>query len=71
MKYKTIPLGVTKAKGLCFHCRKTTVFHRLAFNYFPDRSHLYASGYCEECGNLKCNLDVWVDDIVEIKEEAK
>ncbi len=74
MKYKTMPFGVLRAKKLCLNCMKETIFHKLQFNYFFERSHLYANGYCEECGKLSCNLDIWVDDIVEVygqKEETK
>ena len=73
-KYTTIPIGVTRAKALCFNCGTITIFHKLDFNYFPNRCHLYANGYCEECGDLKCNLNIWAQDIVEVygeKEVAK
>ena len=69
--YTTMPMGVTRAKGLCFNCHKITIFHRLDFNYFPNRCHLYANGYCEECGELKCNLDIWTKDIVEVYGEKE
>ncbi len=74
MKYKTMPRGVLRAKSWCWECRKKTIFHKLDFNYFPERSHLYANGRCEECGDLGCNLEIWVDDIIEVygqKEETK
>ena len=66
LRYTTIPHGVVRAKKLCHNCRKVTIFHKLDFNYFPDRSHLYANGYCEECGKLQCNLEIWGQDIVEV-----
>lgn len=69
--YTTIPMGVTRVKGLCFNCRKTTIFHKLDINYHPNFCPLYANGYCEECGELRCNLTIWPKNIVEVYGEKE
>lgn len=70
MKPLYIPIGAKRAKGYCFKCG-ITIFNKLSFNYFPQRSHLFASGYCEKCGAFKCNIDVWADDIIPETEGAE
>ena len=44
-------------EGFCLHCWKETTFEKVDTNRFYPR-YLYCDGYCTECHNLRCNVEI-------------